>query len=190
MTLSAGVSLPGVSIRVSELSQKLLAVLREDVGLTGQEANLSHPTRDRDSPFRAEVWPGLKLLPDLWRGHACGKPGEQESLTSPSPSSTSFRKHPSGFLEPSLGLAYTCPPLTKTQVHLGLLHSSSSAQCQLVSVIRQVLSKMCAVFPVSTVPCPSDKQGNPSHTAPSRWSLRWVTEVRVSGRGCWDNSYS
>lgn len=147
MTLSAGVSLPGVSIRVSELSQKLLAVLREDVGLTGQEANLSHPTRDRDSPFRAEVWPGLKLLPDLWRGHACGKPGEQESLTSPSPSSTSFRKHPSGFLEPSLGLAYTCPHSLKLRSTLAcstLLppHSASWSRSYDRSLERCVLCSL------------------------------------------------
>ena len=47
MTLSAGVSLPGVSIRVSGLSQKLLVGLREDAGLRGQEAHLPHPTRYR-----------------------------------------------------------------------------------------------------------------------------------------------
>lgn len=29
-----------------------------------------------DSHFRAEIWPGLKLISNLWRGHACGKPGE------------------------------------------------------------------------------------------------------------------
>lgn len=66
MTLSAGVSLPGVSIRVSGLSQKLLIGLREDVGLRGQEANLPHPTRYRDSLFRVEIWLSLKLIPDLW----------------------------------------------------------------------------------------------------------------------------
>lgn len=44
MTLSAGVSLPGVSIRVSGLGQELLVCLSKGVGLKGQEANLPHPT--------------------------------------------------------------------------------------------------------------------------------------------------
>lgn len=50
MTLSAGVSLPGVSIRVSGPNQKLLVGLREDVGLRGQEADLppSYKVQDRD----------------------------------------------------------------------------------------------------------------------------------------------
>lgn len=70
--------------------------------------------RYRDNPFRAEVWPSLELIPDLWRGHACRKSGEQQSLTLalPNPSisaSPSFKKHQCGLLEPSFGLVYSCP---------------------------------------------------------------------------------
>lgn len=40
----AGVSLPGVSIRVAGFGPELLVCLSKDVGLKGQEANLPHPT--------------------------------------------------------------------------------------------------------------------------------------------------
>lgn len=37
--------------------------------------------RYRDIPFSAEIWPSLELIPDLWRGRAYNKSGEQQSST-------------------------------------------------------------------------------------------------------------
>lgn len=111
MTLSAGVSLPGVSIRVSGLSHKLLVGLREDVGLRGKEA---------------KTW--------LWETWGTTEPHPCHCAVL-GLNSTQLRGAPvcvSGiFPWPTLYM----PPLTKTQAHLDRLYSPSLAQYQLVLVI-------------------------------------------------------